>query len=181
MQDIHDIRPPVMTGLDPDQVTLLILVAVVLLGIALVMLVIRMIKKRNKKGPAPEVISVIAPLDRAMADLDRLSEQRVLDPATDARAFYFELARIVKTYMGERFGTNCLEMTTPELVRAVKTLDLSQGLKREIALFQELSDPFRYAPTPPSAEQLESDLTRARSLVLEIDRETVPEQGEEER
>ena len=181
MQDIHDIRPPVMAGTDPALVKLLLIAAAVLLGIALAVLLVRILKKRGKPGPVPEVIPTIAPLDRAMADLDRLAEKRELDPGLDPRAFYFKLARIVKRYMGEVFGANCLEMTTPELIRTVKGLDLPQGLKRETALFQELSDPFRYAPVAPSSEQLQADLDRARSLVAQMAKETSPAAPEEKK
>jgi len=167
MQDVHGIRPPVMVGTDPAVVKLALIIAAGAVVLVLIFLVVRYFIKKRKSKELPELIPAVPPYDRAMNDLERMA---VL-PVSDPRAFYFRLGRTVKAYMGEVFKTNCLEMTTPELSRTVKDFDLPRELTREITRFQEVCDPFRYAPVDPSRKQVQTDLTRAKALVENIEGE----------
>ncbi len=165
MQDIHGIRPPVMVGTDPALVKLALIVGGVAAVLLILFLAVRYFLKKRNKTDIPELIPSVPPYDRALEELDRMAATPVSDP----RAFYFQLGRTVKAYMAQVFDSNCLEMTTPELSRTVKGLDLPRDLSRNIIGFQEVCDPFRYAPENPCADQVKTDLARARALVQEIE------------
>ena len=167
MQDIHGIRPPVMVGVDPAAVKLALIISAAAAALLILFLVIRRILKKRNPKDIPELIPAVPAYDRAVKALDRMAAAPVPDP----RAFYFRLGRTVKAYMGEVFCSHCLEMTTPELVRTVKRLDLPRELTHEITRFQEVCDPFRYAPQDPSGDQVTSDLARAKALVENIEEE----------
>ena len=53
-----------------------------------------------------------------MERLDRLGT--ILAQGGDLRPFYFELSEAIRDYLGGRFGFDSLEMTTEELVAAMR-------------------------------------------------------------
>ncbi|MCG8687068.1 MAG: hypothetical protein MI892_19460 [Desulfobacterales bacterium] len=169
MQDIHDIRPPVMTGIDPAVLKTGLWVCAGVLLAVLVVLAIRFFLKKRKKKAAPAVsIPLIPAYETASKSLNQLGE----NPGEDAKSFYFELGRIVKTYISGTFGLNCLEMTSQELARAVKQIKvIPSDLKSDINRFQDHCDPFRYAPLQmtPDRQVIQKDLDLARSLVQQME------------
>ncbi len=177
MTDIHDIRPPMMVGMDPALVKTVVWASGGLVLVILIILVVRYFMNRRKgKASALVALPQIAPYETALKALDRLAT----GPVHDVKAFYFDLGRILKTYVGAAYDFNCLEMTTQELgkrLRAIK--DLPGPLKSEITLFQDLCDPFRYAPLIPDQNQVRRDLVRGRDLIsaVETARPVIKEDG----
>nr|WP_320014084.1 hypothetical protein [uncultured Desulfobacter sp.] len=171
LEDIHDIRPPVMTGMDPGLVRGLLWGAGAIVLCALIALIIRYwLKKRKNKTYEAQALPLISPYETAARDL----EQCMTDFGHDAKIFYFELGRIVKTYVSGTFQINCSEMTSQEMARAVKSLKyLDTGLKTELIQFQDQCDPIRYMPLGAQgaldAGRMEQDLALAGSLVARIE------------
>lgn len=171
LEDIHDIRPPVMTGMDPGLVRGLLWGAGALVLCALIALIIRYwLKKRKNKTHEAQALPLLFPYETAARDL----EQCMADFGHDAKIFYFELGRIVKTYVSGTFQINCSEMTSQEMARAVKSLKyLDTGLKTELIQFQDQCDPIRYMPLDAQgtldAGRMEQDLALAGSLVARIE------------
>ena len=120
----------------------------------------------------------VPPYEAAVRSLDRLA----LDPGNDAKAFYFDLGHTLKAYLGGSFGLNCLEMTTPELIRSLKGLALPDTLKSEVAAFQDLCDPFRYAPLAgdlaPDRKRVAADLDKAKKLIFAVEEDIQAKRAE---
>ena len=167
MKDIHDIRPPVMVGMDPEMVKLGLAVGILLILLLVAGLIIRRFWRKRKPVQQRDVIASVVPYDAAVSALDRLA----LDPVLDAKTFYFDLGHTVKAYIGGTYGFNGLEMTTQELVRTLRRLDISGDLKMRVSAFQELCDPFRYAPLTPDRNRVTTDLAHARDLVEAVEEE----------
>jgi len=157
--------PPVMVGMDPALIKTGIWMGTGLLLAILLFLVIRALRRRTQKSELP-ALPEIAPYDAAIKALDRMGT----GPVHDAKAFYFDLGRIVKTYVGTVYGFNCLEMTTQELGKWIRRVDgLPGSLKSEITLFQDLCDPFRYAPLTPDPDRVNTDLAKGRQLICALE------------
>ncbi len=167
MKDIHDIRPPVMVGLDPEMVRMGLGIGAILLLVLAAILIIRHFWKKRQPASPIDAVAHILPYDAAVKALDRLA----LNPVHDAKAFYFDLSHTLKAYMGGTYRVNSLEMTTPELIKTLRSLDIPGDLKSGISQFQDLCDPFRYAPLAPDQAQVKNDLTRARDLISAMERE----------
>lgn len=171
LEDIHDIRPPVMTGLDPGLVRGMLWGTGVLVLCALIVLLIRYWRKRRKnKTQEAQALPLLSAYETAVRDLERC----VADFGHDAKIYYFELGRIVKAYVSGTFQINCSEMTSQEMARAVKSLHFPDtGLKTELIRFQDQCDPIRYMPldaqVPLDAGRMQQDLTLAGSLVARIE------------
>ncbi len=182
LEDIHDIRPPVMTGMDPGLVRGLLWGAGTIVLCALIALIIRYwLKKRKNKTHEAQALPLLSPYETAARDL----EQCMVDFGHDAKIFYFELGRIVKTYVSGTFQINCSEMTSQEMARAVKSLKyLDTGLKTELIQFQDQCDPIRYMPLGAQgtldAGRMEQDLALAGSLVARIEQMIADEPAKED-
>lgn len=171
IEDIHDIRPPVMTGMDPGVVRGLLWGAGALVLCALIVLIIRYwLKNRKSKTQEDQALPLFSPYETAVRDL----EQCMAGFGHDAKIFYFELGRIVKAYVSGTFQINCSEMTSQEMARAVKNLKyLDTGLKMELVQFQDQCDPIRYMPLGTQGAldtgRMQQDLALAGSLVARIE------------
>ncbi len=184
MKDIHDIRPPVMAGLDPDLVRYgLWALAGLAALLVLAWLARRLWKQRGGKGEET-MVPQIPPIEAALAALEALKQ----NPST-SRAFYFQLSGILKAYLGDRLLFHAREMTTPELARALGNTPLPPNLANRISQFQKHCDPLRYAPEPDAAiataptigdgkfnnpSDLTADLARVEALVKEVDAALTP-------
>lgn len=171
LEDIHDIRPPVMTGMDPGLVRALLWGAGAMIACALIFVIIRYwLKKRKNRTEAVQAIALLTPYETAVRDL----EQCMAGFGHDAKIFYFEVSRILKAYISGIFQINCSEMTSQEMARAVKGLEfLDTGLKTQLIQFQDQCDPIRYMPLEAQgtldATRMQQDLALAGSLVARIE------------
>lgn len=173
MEDIHGIRPPVMVGMDPAHVKLVMALAAGLLVLVVLVMVIQYFWKKRKKGEEIQALPLIPPYEQALGQLDRLTT----GPVHDAKAFYFSLGHVVKEYMGRTYGFNCLELTTQELVKTLRSIKIPGRLVVQVSGFQDLCDPYRYAPLTPGADQVEKDLSRARDLIMAMEADKIAEPG----
>ena len=120
---------------------------------------------RNRKPAAPPVPPRPAH-EVAMEKLDRLGG--VLAEGGDLRPFYFELSEAIREYLGGRFGFDSLEMTTEELVRAMRRVPLesSRGIVgSEIEGWLSGCDLVKFAKVSPSPEQARGALETAIRIV----------------
>jgi hypothetical protein len=171
LEDIHDIRPPVMTGMDPGLVRALLWSAGAIVLCALIFLIIRYwLKHRKKKTQNAQALPLLSPYETATRDL----EQCMAGFSHDAKIFYFELSRILKAYVSGTFKINCSEMTSQEMARAFKCLDFPDtGLKTQLIQFQDQCDPIRYMPLDAQGTldsgRMQQDLALAGNLVARIE------------
>ena len=167
MTDIHDIIPPVMVGMDPVTRQWILGGLALALAMALgVWGVVRWRKKTKKNAPLP-VAARLDPCKAALAGLERLGRDTRIDP----KVFYFELGALVKGFLGRTYGVNAPEMTTPELVRQIRSLEMDRTLASRMIRFQTRCDPFRYAPLVPDAVRMKQDLDQARALIQDLDQD----------
>jgi hypothetical protein len=170
MQDINPIKAPVMVGLDPGLVKMILLIAGGLVLVILVAFLIwRFWKARSGKTGMAQ-IPVIPPYALALRELDHLCQKPVIDP----KAFYFDLGGLIKRYIGSSYAMNALEMTTQELVKQIRFTGMDKALTQAVSQFLTVSDPFRYGPVVPETEQVKKDLASVRQLItgMEADLES---------
>jgi hypothetical protein len=102
----------------------------------------------------------------AMEKLDRLGT--LLGEGGDLRPFYFQLSEAIREYLGGRFGFDSLEMTTEELVAAMRRVPLesSRGVvSSEIEGWLSSCDLVKFAKVSPSPEQARGSLETAIRMV----------------
>jgi hypothetical protein len=167
MQDIHNIKPPVMIGPDPTQVKLALLIAGALVLLGLLIFLVKRFWKFSSKKQVRDLNPVIPPYESALRELDGLSLKPIIDP----KAFYFDLGALVKRYIGRSYGINAVEMTTQELVKEIRSTSMDIMLVTKLSHFQNFSDPFRYSPLAPDTFQVQKDLTSVKQLINEMEKD----------
>lgn len=120
------------------------------------------------KRPRPDAAALAAqrkPLEvRTLEALDALDEEGL--PARGLfKSFYFQLSQILRGYLGERYGVDALESTTPELLQALRRLGAAGLPLDDIAEFAGQSDFVRYAKSEPSIDDCKAHLDLAYRVV----------------
>ncbi|MBX5481633.1 MAG: hypothetical protein IRZ16_07305 [Myxococcaceae bacterium] len=166
-QDLYDIRPP-----EPLPVPSYALIWALLAAAAVAALVYAAYRWWKRPRPAAEVPQgPPLPLDqRTRKMLDELRAERL--PAQGRiKEFYSRLTDIIRGYVGERFGVEALDLTTTELITALRDVP-APGLPREdFARLLEQADLVKFA----RAEMTPDDCARALDFAyLLVDRTTPP-------
>ena len=133
------------------------------LGAVIALLVRR--RLRGRKPPVPAAPPRPAH-EVAMEKLDRLGG--LLGEGGDLRLFYFELSEAIREYLGGRFGFDSLEMTTEELVAAMRRVPLENArgvIGSEIEGWLSSCDLVKFAKVSPSTEQARGALETAIRMV----------------
>lgn len=133
------------------------------LGAMIALLIRRRLKSRK---PAPPPIPPRPAHEVAMEKLDRLGA--LLAEGGDLRPFYFQLSEAIREYLGGRFGFDSLELTTEELVAAMRRVPLQDTrgvLGSEIEGWLSACDLVKFAKVSPSTEQARGALETAIRMV----------------
>jgi len=102
----------------------------------------------------------------AMERLDRLGT--LLAQEGDLRPFYFALSEAIRDYLGGRFGFDSLEMTTEELMAAMRRVPAQETrgvLGSEIEGWLSGCDLVKFAKLAPTVEQARGALETAILMV----------------
>lgn len=120
---------------------------------------------RRPKAIAEAVLAPPEPLHvRVRKALDALAAED-LPGRGEWKPFYFRLSEIIRGYLGELYGFDALESTTPELLAALRSR-MTPGLPvQEVSSFAESSDFVRYAKTEPTVDECKAHLELAYRIV----------------
>lgn len=118
--------------------------------------------------PPPEPLHV-----RATKALDALAAEN-LPGKGEFKPYYFRLSEIVRGYLGELYGFEALESTTPELLTALRARTTPGLPMNDLVAFAESSDFVRYAKQEPSLDQCKADLELAYRIVHSTQAAAVP-------
>ncbi len=162
-EELEDIRPP-QEILVRDVARLLKAVAIAL-GVAALAFLAVWLWRRRKAGP--KAAPPLAPDERALAALARLSADD-LPSQGRAREHYFAISEILRGYLGEASGVNALDMTTAELVAALRRRPI-EGL--DTGAFESWlarGDLVRFAREEVDPAEARKDLSFAEASVRSV-------------
>lgn len=164
LQDIHDIKPPVLVGIDPlifkAAVALIATVCFLVAGY----LLFRYLKNRLDRGKnkSLSLLPPPPPADQAaLAELVAIADLMVAAP----RLYYFRLTSILKTFIGKIFHINAPEMTTQEIIAAINTLSIEREMVPSAREFFLSSSMVKYAAMEPEMVKMKSDEDFVRRFI----------------
>jgi hypothetical protein len=119
------------------------------------------------RRPRPEVVVTkpLAPLNvRTVDALDKLKSED-LPAKGQVKDFYFRLSEIIRGYLGERYGFDALECTSPELITTLRKLRTPGLSEEELMRFISESDLVKYAKYEASPESCSRAISFGYELV----------------
>lgn len=141
-------------------------VAIALLIIALLIYVTYRILRHYGKSfhdifhPAPP----LPPHEVARMALERLYVQRLWQ-AEKHKLYYSTLTDIIRTYIDGRFGVGAMEMTSDEIIEAMRDVDLPQKSAMDLTQILRDADLVKFAKAIPEAEENEAAYEAAWQFV----------------
>ena len=169
MQDIHDIAPPVMVGMDPGVVKglMVMTLGLVIAGVALGLF--WMLKRHWNKKKTENMLMLPPPLPPDQAALKALA---LLGPpgSQPPRQIYFTLTAILKTFMGKQFHMGIPEMTTQEVLACLPRLNLEKSLVMQVRSFFQDAAMVKYAGSIPDDSRMQQDHAFVKDFILSVAR-----------
>lgn len=170
IMDIKDVYKPPFDwfGLIPYLVFFHLFVVVVAL---LLFLYFRFVK--NRKGSVAEGADDVEEVDDrtidqiALDELNKMKAARLWAQPDMEKAYFTQLTDILREYLGSRFDVRAKEMTSYEMIDALKyEIEMSPVLSDFKAICQ-MSDMVKFAKQKPSAEECEMCLVKSFFIVTQ--------------
>lgn len=153
----------------------------VLLGL-LIWLLVRYLRTRKK---APVVESIWEKPDipahvAAISSLEELKSQQLWQNGK-VKEYYSRLTDIIRHYLEKRFQINALEMTTSEIMEAVKHIPEIKPVNNTLESILVLADLVKFAKHVPTSTENEMSLDGAFELVNKTREETTDKKEDEQK
>lgn len=91
---------------------------------------------------------VIPPYDLAISQLNQLRSEQLWEKGQE-KAFYTELTDILREYIDNRFGINAMEMTSAQIIKALKSNEQTKMSKDLMQQILEIADYVKFAKVTP--------------------------------
>ena len=121
--------------------------------------------------PAPP----LPPHEIALRDLKKLHSERLWQEDKH-KLYYSGLTDILRAYIAGQFGVGALEMTSDEIIEAMRGVEIPQKQKMDLPELLRDADLLKFAKAMPEAEANEAAYTMALNFV----EQTMPQPEEEE-
>ena len=161
---IKDIKPPL--SFQASYVLIIAILAIVIISL-LIFLVIHILKKRAASRGSRRIIPIRKPHEIAYEAL-RLLKERNLPGAGLVKEYYFEISKIARIYIENRFSLKAPEMTTEEFLYSLKDSDILTSTQKSIVKeFLNQCDLVKFAKYGPTSKEIEASFNTAKKLVDE--------------
>ena len=115
---------------------------------------------REAAGMEPE----LPPYEAAIQALDRLKEQKLWQRGFE-KEYYTALTDILRIYMHRRFGMNAMEMTSSEILDAIRREEVDKELVAHLRSVLDLADFVKFAKMRPVLDDNEQSMAVAYEFV----------------
>ena len=169
---LKDLKP--QAELKADYKPFLFLLAALASAAYLVYRLVRFFKNR-KKAPLPKPERIRSAEEVAREAIERLLARKLAEQG-QFKLFYLELSEIIKRFLGRKLGVHSLERTTEEFTRDLRAISVPSAQYRMIREFLEDCDLVKFAKYRPGAEEVEQIITRSRSMIDDMAKESLKPQ-----
>ena len=135
-------------------ICLIIMGLLIWLLVWLILLYVRDSKRSPR--PAPQIPPHVV-ANKALVELGH----RKLWQKGKFKAYYTALTSILRTYISGRWGVGALEMTTDEIILALRDVDMPSASRSDLIAILRTADMVKFAKSEPEAEENEENLNRA--------------------
>lgn len=121
---------------------------------------------------------VVPPYELAMSRLNELQQRKLPENGHD-KEYYTELVDILRQYLQGRFGINAMEMTTTQIVKALRSNQETRMTAEQMKPVLDIADFVKFAKVRPMPEDNVKSFSTAVNFVEQTKPapEPVPEEG----
>lgn len=155
---IADIKPIIATPYSWDEfvedlkANWLLFSIIAILVAAIVIGVLWYLKRKRARL---EALKALPPHVRALSSLENIRNQRLWQDGK-VKEYYSEITDVLRTYMEERFGVYAMEMTSSEILAALKAMHTEAKLMSAMSSLFEISDLVKFAKVTPEGDECET-------------------------
>ena len=124
-------------------------------------LIVRYMRKRKAM---PRTLPKIPPHVVANKALVELGHRKLWQKGK-FKTYYTALTSILRTYISSRWDVGALEMTTDEIIMALRDVDMPSASRTDLITILSTADMVKFAKAEPEAEDNEENLSRALYFV----------------
>ena len=135
----------------------------------LIVLIYLLTRKKKKKVIEPSRQEIIDPYTEAMRQLDALKKEN-LPGKNEAKLYYSRLTDIFRVYIEKRKDIHSLQQTTDDLVRQLKSIQLSEQDYNQLAQALRLSDFVKFAKYIPTENDNTTVFATIKRTIEQIER-----------
>ena len=164
---IFDIKPQKTLRFKMGEITGYILWSIIaLIIIALLLYVAKRVLEHYGKnfGDLFKPVPPLPPHEQAFKDLEQLREERLWQEGKH-KEYYSALTDILRTYIDGHFGVGAMEMTSDEIVDAMRSVELPQKVAMDLTQILRDADLVKFAKATPEAEENEAAFHAAWDFV----------------
>ena len=164
---IFDIKPQKTLRFKMGEITGYILWSIIaLIIIALLLYVAKRVLEYYGKnfGDLFKPVPPLPPHEQAFKDLEQLREERLWQEGKH-KEYYSALTDILRTYIDGHFGVGAMEMTSDEIVDAMRSVELPQKAAMDLTQILRDADLVKFAKAVPEAEENEAAFHAAWDFV----------------
>lgn len=150
---------------------------IVLLVVVLVVLAFvgyrfyRKYRARRHEELSPEAL--LPPHEKALLALSQLRDEKLWQEGRE-KEYYTHLTDILREYLVGRFGIQAMEMTSAEILSALRANQETKPLNKQMKEILEMADFVKFAKVKPGPDDNESAMRNAVTFVEETRPEEVP-------
>ena len=143
--------------------------------IALLAAIVWLIRRRKPKVVVAhtDISPSVPPHITAIEQLEQLRLERLWQQG-QLKNYHTRLSDIIRAYIEASFPVNAIEMTTHEILTALKPLDINTEAMNKLALSLELSDLVKFAKAQPTGMENDMSLNHLIDFVNESHQLMVP-------
>jgi len=162
--DIRDIRGPFWIPV--SVVTVSIWLLVLLAAVVLLVWIVRRMRGRGGEAPVEAVVPARPPAEVALQALAAIEASPLLERG-QVKEYHIRVSETLRVYVEGRFRTPALEMTTREVVMALRRTAVDADFVSGLSRCLDACDMVKFAKVRPDAGASAALLVAARDLVLE--------------
>jgi len=160
--DIKDVRKPPFVLMDYLPGILLIL-TIIALAALIGFIIYRLINKKSLV-PFKKEEPYVPPHIRAIRKLDAIKEEKLWQMGKE-KEYYSEITETLRTYIEERFGIGAMEMTSGEILAAIRKFNDTDAVYDHLKQILILADFVKFAKYKSLPDENELSMTNAYLFV----------------
>jgi len=165
LQDYHDIKEIEEVKQENNKTIIAIIAAITLLSLAVIHWVIR--KKKKISVQAPVLKNNLTPLQWAMAELDKLQQQKLYNNG-QVKKHYSELTNISRNFFYLQMHQPSLHQTTDEWMMSLQSLPVKSESKTSFIQLLRLADAVKFAKYVPPMDENETSVETTRTMLHDV-------------